>query len=60
MTIKKTTMNEDVSPINLVGGFKPSEEYARQIGHLPQIGVKIPKIFELPPPSNNGDVPLSC
>ena len=27
----------------------PSEKYARQIGNLPQIGVKI-KIFELPLP----------
>ena len=35
----------------LAGGFNPSEKYDRQIGHLPQIGVKIPKIFELPPPS---------
>ena len=28
----------------------PSEKYACQIGSFPQIGVKIPKIFELPPP----------
>ena len=34
----------------LVGGFNPCEKYARQIGNLPQIGVKISKIFELPPP----------
>ena len=27
----------------LVGGFNPFEEYARPIGHLPQIGVKIKK-----------------
>ena len=25
----------------LVGGFNPSEKYARQIGILPQMGVKI-------------------
>jgi len=25
----------------IVGGFNPSEKYAGQIGHLPQIGVKI-------------------
>ena len=30
----------------LVGGFNPSEKYARQIGHLPQIGVNIKNIFE--------------
>ena len=36
----------------LVGGWtNPFEKYARQNGNLPQIGVKIPKIFELPPPS---------
>ena len=28
---------------NLVGGFNPFEKYARQIGNLPQIGVKIYK-----------------
>ena len=27
--------------IYLVGGFNPFEKYARQIGNLPQIGVKI-------------------
>ena len=32
--------------IRLVGGFNPSEKYARQIGSFPQVGVKIPKIFE--------------
>ena len=35
----------------LVGGFNPVEKYARQNGNLPQVGVKIPNIFELPPPS---------
>ena len=30
----------------LVGAFKPFEKYARQIGNLPQVGMKIPKIFE--------------
>ena len=35
----------------LVGGFNPFEKYARQIGSFPQgSGMKIPKIFELPPP----------
>ena len=36
----------------LVGGWtNPFEKYARQIGEFPQIGVKIQKIFALPPPS---------
>ena len=30
--------------ISLVGGFNPSEKYARQIGNLPSIGVKIKDI----------------
>ena len=31
---------------NLVGGWtKPSEEYARQIGNLPQVGVKIKNLW---------------
>ena len=29
----------------------PFEKYARQNGNLPQVGMKSPKIFELPPPS---------
>jgi len=34
----------------LGGGFNPFEKYARQIGAFSQIiGMKIPKIFELPP-----------
>jgi len=28
-----------------VGGFNPSEKYARQIGSFPQVGVKIQYIF---------------
>ena len=28
----------------LVGGFNPSEKYARQIGAFPQIGVKIKNV----------------
>ena len=32
----------------LVGGFNPSEKYARQICSLPQIVVKIKKMFETP------------
>ena len=33
----------DLDPIPhiLVDGFNPSEKYARQIGSLPQIGVKL-------------------
>ena len=34
----------------LVGGFNPSEKYARQIGSFSQVGLEI-KICELPPPS---------
>ena len=37
---------------NLVGGFNPSEKYDRQIGNLPQIGVKINKCLK-PPPRNH-------
>ena len=41
--------------MNLVVGFNPSEKYDRQIWWFPQIfGLKIPKIFELPPPKNEG------
>ena len=29
---------------NLVGGFNPSEKYARQIGSFPQVGVKMKNI----------------
>ena len=29
--------------LELVGGFNPFEKYARQIGNLPQIGMKIKK-----------------
>ena len=34
---------------HLGGGFNQSEKHARQIGHLPQVGVKI-KTFLKPPP----------
>ena len=34
---------------HLVGGFNPSEKYARQIGNLPQIGVKIQTYLKPPP-----------
>ena len=27
--------------LQLVGGFNPSEKYARQIGSFPQVGMKI-------------------
>ncbi len=40
-----------ISPVVCVcGGFNPSEKYSSKWVHLPQIDVKIPKIFELPPP----------
>jgi len=50
---KKKPFFATVNPgaTDLVGGFNPSEKYARQIGNLPQIGVNI-KLFELPPPSD--------
>ena len=32
----------------LIGGFNPSEKYARQIGNLPQIGVNIKKYLKPP------------
>ena len=35
----------------LVGGFNPSEKYARQIGFFPQFSGWKYNIFELPPPS---------
>ena len=35
--------------IYLVGGFNPFEKYARQIGNLPQIGVKIKNIWNQHP-----------
>ena len=35
----------------LVGGFNPSQKYARQFESFPQIGMNIKQIFELPPPS---------
>ena len=37
-----------------VGGFNPSEKYARQIGSSPQNSGWKSKIFELPPPSYCG------
>ena len=42
---KKVTMN-------LVGGFNPFEKYESNWKYSPIFGVKIPKIFELPPPRN--------
>ncbi len=39
------------TPTHLVGGFNPSEKYARQIGNLPQIGMKI-KQYLIPPPTH--------
>ena len=33
-----------VNKLSLVGGFNPFEKYARQIGNLPQIGMKIKNI----------------
>ena len=36
-----TNVEGDRKNISLVGGFNPSEKYDRQIGNIPQIGVKI-------------------
>ena len=33
----------------LVGGFNPFEKYARQIGNLPQVGVKIKNVWNHQP-----------
>ena len=41
--------NGDESHGRLVGGFNPSEKYARQIGSFPQIGMNIKKICHKPP-----------
>ena len=41
---------EEKSSASLVGGFNPIERNESKWLHLPQIGMKIPKIFELPPP----------
>ena len=49
---KKKESSKGVFVLSLVGGFKPFEKYARQIGYTPQVGVENPKIFELPPPRN--------
>ena len=37
--------SEVVQSTNLVGGFNPSEKYARQIGSFPQVGVKIKNVW---------------
>ena len=44
--IRKTSHQLNKVNLNLVGGWtNQSEKYARQIGNLPQVGVKI-KILE--------------
>ncbi len=43
---KKKTISPTLEGTVLVGGFNPSEKYARQIGSSAQVGVKIQKIFE--------------
>ena len=44
MDIIHPNMNQIRQDNKLVGGFNPFEKYARQIGNLPQIGVKITNI----------------
>jgi len=34
---------------SIVGGFNPSEKYARQLGSFPQVGVKIKKYLKATP-----------
>ena len=44
---KSHILNPKVKVVGMVGGFNPSEKYARQNGKSsPIFGVKIPKIFE--------------
>ena len=40
-----------------VGGFNPSEKYARQIGSFPQVGMKIKNIWNHHPISREIDHP---
>ena len=42
--VNRTSLQFVKQQKKLVGGFNPSEKYARQIGHLPQIGLKIKHI----------------
>ena len=44
LPLLESSKNQVTSYTYLVGGFNPSEEYARQNGNLPQIGVKINNI----------------
>ena len=47
-----TWSKTNLQRIHLVGGWtNPSEKYDRQIGNLPQIGMKIKKYLK-PPPSD--------
>ena len=45
VTFSSLKRSQHLKNIGLVGGFNPSEKYARQIGSFPQVRVKI-KIFE--------------
>ena len=45
LPLLESSKNQVTSYTYLVGGFNPSEEYARQNGNLPQIGVKINNIW---------------
>ena len=45
--------------VYLVGGFNPSEKYARQIGSFPQVGAKIKNVWNHHPAMISNDSP-SC
>ena len=51
MSVKVKLLAEILEKVCLVAGFNPSGKYARQIGILPQIGVKIKSIYSKPPPT---------
>ncbi len=46
--IQRENNNQKEKSHLVFGGFSPFEKYARQNRNLPQVGVKIPKIFDLP------------
>jgi len=48
--VKQETFQKHHEHLQLVGGFNPFEKYAQNWIISPGIRVKIPKIFELPPP----------
>ena len=52
--METTIRKKNIQNPTLVGGFNPSEKYARQIGFIfPNFRGENNKIFKLPPPRNN-------